>query len=148
MKMAPPILGQLEFAGMTNQLILVEHDEEDDSLSLLARVLSGKINIIFSQEDHTLVDFNAEHSVIFSVSSIARIKKMMQVIPSVDHFVINRIDMMDTNFDKRQRGAQVSAHLSMLCSPRLLRDANVIITSAKSEYKIREIADKFISLRK
>ena len=148
MKIAPPILGPLEFAGMQNQIILVEHDDDDDSLALLAKVLSGKINIIFSQEDHTMVGFDALHSVVFHVDSVSRIKKVIQLVPEMDYFVINRIDMMDTNFHKRERGSQIKAHLSMLCSPRLLRDANVIITSVNSEYMIREIADKFISLRK
>lgn len=149
MKIAPPVLGKLDLLGLTGKILLVEHDEEDCGLDLIGKAIDGKVNIIFRPgSPYDVPTFNAEHTAIITVDSVARIQKMMSSLKWVETFVIDRIDMMDSKFDKRARGSQISAYLSMITSPRILRDSNVIVTSVNSEYRLREIADKYYNLRK
>jgi hypothetical protein len=155
MKDAPPILGPLDFAGMKNNIILIEHDDDDCSIDLISKVIEKEVNIIFSPSLYmdSMVGRELKNSAIAFTDSIARVRTVIKRAHELSEFqfgffVINRIDMMDLDFNKKEKGAQTNAYLSMLCSRKLLRNANVIVTSAKSEYKIREIADKFISLRK
>lgn len=147
MKHAPPILGTLEFAGMNDKLILVEHDDDDD-INLMWRILHNKINIIFSPAEIT-PKFGSVFTAVVITDTIARVHKMMKSVNAeIDYVVIDRIDLMDSNFTKRERGAQIKAFISMMNNKRILRGANLIVTSCKSEYTIREMADRYISLRK
>ncbi len=150
MKEAPPIIGALEFACLTNEIILVEHDEEDHGLSLLTEAISGKNNIIFSNHaPPTIEGYDAEHSALVQSDSIYKAHKIMRAVNvPMDFYIIHRIDLMDLLLHPRERGARISAYLSMMTSRKILQGANVLITSAKMEYKIREIANRYINLRK
>jgi len=152
MKDAPPILGPLDFAGLKNNIILIEHDDDDCSIDLIRKAIETEVNIIFTPSSYkeAMIGRGLDFTALSFVDSIAKVRPIIKSINGIDinFYVINRIDMMDLEFNKKEKGAQTNAYLSMLCSKQLLRNANVIVTSAKSEYKIREIADKFISLRK
>lgn len=150
MKIAPPIIGPLEFSGIKNNIILVEHDEEDCGIDLLSKVLSCRMNMVFTPNEFTKQsNWNSETTGVLLIDSIAKIHRCIKNIAvSLDFFVINRIDLMDLNFSKKEKGAQTKAYISMLCSKKILRDANVIVTSGKSEYTIREIASNYLNLRK
>lgn len=145
MRQAPPIIGQLEFSGMENNIILIEHDEEDCSLDLMGSAIADKVNVIFTPHEFR---FNANHSVAVMVDSVSRIYNIMRGLIAVDLYIINRIDLMNLEFSKKERGAQVKAFVSMMCSPRMLQGGNLIATSGKSEYTLREIADTYLNLRK
>ncbi len=151
-RVAPPIIGGLDLFGISGKLILIEHDEEDCPIDLIWKAISGKVNIIFQPgvvQEFTKKD-GASTTAMLAIGSISKIKKAISLLSNrkVDTFVINRIDLMDDKLNKRVRGSQMSAYLSMISSPRILLDANVIVTSVNAEHRIREIADKFISLRK
>jgi hypothetical protein len=151
MKEAPPIVGPLEFAGLSNSVILIEKDEDDESLSLLREPMCGKNNIIFSSDPICVLPkkFNAEFTANATVKSIAMVHRMIKSIDNpVDFYLIDRVDLMNLDFSKRERGSQMKAYISMLCSHKTLRGANLIVTSCNSEYTLREVADVFISLRK
>ena len=151
MKTAPPIIGPLEFAGLKNSVILVEMDEEDNMLSLLREPTSGKNNIIFSPQEFSITEFkfNFVNTAFVFNTSIATIHRMVKAVKSdVDYYIIDRVDLMNLEFSKRESGSQIKAYISMLCSPLTLCGANLIVTSCNSEYTIREIADVFLNLRK
>ena len=153
MKQAAPIIGPLEFSGVENNIILVEHDEDDFILKLLHASLTGKNNIIFSPNDHMQIkeDFNGLFTVIMESDSIIKTSKIMKSFPSNlknDFYIINRIDLFDLNFNKRERGAQIRGHLAMLAGKKTLRGANLIVSSCSIEYSLRELANSFLNLRK
>jgi len=149
---APPILGPLEFAGVENQLILIECDEGACVLELLGAAISYKDNIIFTPDEVMPAAYLGRGEILIAnINSIAKINNTIRSInmngSCADFFIIHRIDMMDIHFSKKERGAQINAYVSMMASPKNLRGANVIVTSCLHEWKLREIADKFISLR-
>ncbi len=147
MKTAPPIIGKLDLFGLTRNIILVEHDEDDCGIALLSKAINDKVNIIF-RENLSISLVGLPNTVVVEADSIAKIYQIMKSLTTVDTIIIDRVDTMDMRFNKRVRGSQVASHISMMCAPRILRDANVIITSANMEYRLREIADKFYDLRK
>lgn len=143
MKIAPPILSELDFFGIP--MVLIEHDEHEDSWFHL-KSLMEKNNIIFSSV-HDFASFkNSAIVTVDSIVKVSRIIKSCQGSP-VDFYIINRIDMMNTDLPRKERGVQIKAWLSMICSDKILCGATVIVTSCSYEYSIREIADKYISLR-
>ena len=150
MKEAPPIIGPMEFAGYSNSMFLVEHDEDDCGLNLICSAITGKNNIIFSNHTPpTIHGYDAMYSAYVQSDSLYKVNKIIRSLDaSMDFFIIHRIDLMDLILHPRERGARIAAFLSMMCNKKFLRDANVVITSAKSEYKIREIANRYINLRK
>lgn len=149
---APPIIGRLEFYGLTNQIILVEHDEEVCGISLIESPINGKNNIIFSgvNEGINTLTWDASCSARIQSESLYhsyRILKSMEQNP-FDFIIIRRIDVMDLGLHVRERGARIAAYLAMMSSRKILQGANVVITSAKSEYNIRKIANLYLNLRK
>jgi hypothetical protein len=94
-------------------------------------------------------DFDACLTVCVKCESVTMIKKVMRSLPcSVDFIIVNRIDLMDNNFSKKERGAQIKGHVSMLASKKILNGANMIITSCSTEYSLRDLANSFLNLRK
>ena len=155
MKQAAPIIGPLEFSGVENNIILVEHDEDDAILKLLDSPLTGKNNIIFSSEDNLECGhaFNAMFTVMMQRNSIIQVAKIIKSLSQTvdfrnEFYIINRIDLFDLNFNKRERGAQVRGHLAMLAGKKTLRGANLIVSSCSIEYSLRELANSFLNLRK
>lgn len=149
---APPILGPLDFADRSNQIILIEHDEENSLINLLSNVIHGKSCLWFSPRsvytkpsgiDATFVAF------ALNQSSISNCHKMIKAITApMDFMVLQHIDEMNLTLDRRQRGAQISAYLSMLASKNILRGGNLIVSSCQTEYAIRGIANLFLNLRR
>lgn len=150
MNHAPIIIGPLEFSGMQNQTVLVEHDEEDLILDLLSKALSGKDNIIFSANlEVEAIGFNGENSCLVKTDSIYKIYKGIKKLPPLFEFIIlNQIDMMDLQLNNKERGAQQAGFVAMLNSPNNLRGAVLIVSSCKAEYNLREKVNKYINLRK
>lgn len=149
MHKAPPILGPGDFMGIENNIILVEHNDDDCSLDLLANAISERVNIAYQACDVRIgCAANYRTSAVVQADSIYQVYKCVKLSEPVDFFIINRIDMMDIDMRKLQRGAQMAAYISMLAARKILRGSNVIVTSAKQEHKLREIADRFIDLRK
>jgi len=151
MKEAPPILGKLEFAGRKNNIILIEHDEDDELFTLLNVPIGDKTTIVFTpnvyNDNYKHITCNA--AIVSNCHSISRVVKCIKGIEvSPELYIIDRIDMMDIGLSKRPRGAQICAYVSMMASHKVLRGATAIITSCQIEHRIRTIADQFISLRK
>jgi hypothetical protein len=146
MNEAPPIISPLEFAGISNRLILIECDEEDNAISLLRKGIENLSCVFYTNEEQDLIV--ATSAVDFILDDISKICRMIKRISNTTHFhIIHRIDLMNLSLSKKARGSQIKGHLSML-SPRVLLGSNVIVTSCRDEYSIREIADVFINLRK
>ena len=150
---APPIIGPGDFMGMRNQIILIEHDDEDFSMDHLDSVMDGKVNIWFTPRPDAPTSKKpidgATTVIVTNVSSVSRVYHYMKTNTAfIDSYVIERIDEMNLDLPKKNRGALVSANLSMMASPKILRGANLIITSTQTEYAIRGIANKFLNLRK
>lgn len=147
---APPVLSPIEFAGMQNQVILMEMDHESDHIDILDCCIKGKNNIIYSPDFHFGNREGYEFSAICTVDSVVKINNIIsRLIHPVDYHIIHRIDLMDLSFGcKRKRGEQVKAWLSMMCSPKILKGSNLIVTSENTEYTIREkIASMFLNMR-
>lgn len=150
---APPIIGPGDFMGMTNQIILIEHDDEDYSMDHLDSVIDGMMNIWFTPRSDAPTSKKpidgATTLIVTSVSSIARVYHYMKTNTAfIDSYVIERIDEMNLDLPKKNRGALISGNLSMMASPKILRGGNLIVTSAQTEYAIRGIANKFLNLKK
>lgn len=150
MKHAPPIIGRHEFAGLKNALILIEHDPEDESLILISKAIDGDVNIIYSSDiDFGYSGFNSDFTVATKVDSVYRIQKAIKSVElDLNYHIIHRLDMMDSKLGPRERGAQQAAFMSMIAQSKILRDSNLIVTSVRHEYKLRERADVFLNLRK
>ena len=145
---APIIPGPLEFAGLSNNIVLVEHNDSDNSLSLLAPIINGKVNIIFTpDEDFDSTGFESNDSAVIFCNSISMVCKIAKRLPSAaDYMIVNRVDMFDIHFDKKERGAQVKAYISMMAGAKTLRGANLIVTSGRTEYALRGVADRLLNL--
>lgn len=146
---APPVISPLEFEGYKGRLVSIECNEDDNPILLISSALKNKYNIIFGANESDILAISGfSNTVHISCDSIYKIANTIKKLPnnSVDFIIINRIDLMDLSVAKRIRGSQIKAYLSML-SPRILGDTNLIVTSCSSEYTIRDITDKYISLR-
>jgi len=146
---APPVLGELEFSGLVNELVLVEVDPDSQLLETLRLPLNGKINIIFSSTNDLYVDrFEGNSTVIYQAKSVYEVYKFMTKFNvDVDYFVIDRIDMFDETLSPKEKGAQQSAYIQMCASPKNLRSSNLIVTSANQETTLRKKANKYLNLR-
>lgn len=144
-KQAAPILGELEFEGMSDKLILVEHEEEN--FDLVKRPLFGKVILLFTPILSSAPEW--PNLIAVQTDSIYKITKSVRQLSkdSFDWIIIDRIDLMDLDLCKKSRGAQIKGHLSML-SPKILQGKNIIVTSHSTEYMLRELADQFLNLRK
>ena len=154
---APPIIGLMDFFGLENNIILIEHDDELNSIDVLGFYLNGKDNIIFQPK---ALGFNKPNiidcteSYISFVDSISQVYKMIRTLSSATKpqeafhsYLINRIDFLNLDMDKKKRGSQMAAFVSMLASKKILLGANLLITSGNSEHKLREIANKTINIK-
>lgn len=138
---APDILGKLDLAAIHGELILIELEILEDLLPAIDPLSC----IIFSAASvfggFALRIESTELSPI--IRSIQKTCKDQEININ---FIIHEIDHMDLDKDKRSRGALHKGLLSQL-PKRLLKGSNVIITSTREEYSIRELADRFINLR-
>lgn len=136
--LAPNILGPMDFMGLSNEIILIEY--LNNPLDQLENVFKDKNNIIFSSERH---DKHWPYSAFAQVESITRIYQVLKSLQEpMDFIIIDSIDQIDYQLGKKQRGSNIKAYLSMIASKKILKGANLIITSGKSEYSIREIANQ------
>lgn len=149
MNNAPPIIGALEFFAYENESILVEMNNNDEALDLLRSPLSGKVILIFSPTlDIQVLKFDATNVAVVQIHSVYEAHKIIKSINSVvDYTIINRIDMMDLNLSPKERGAQQSAYIGMLTSPKVLRGSNLIVTSSHRERSIETRVTKHLNLR-
>lgn len=141
---AAPLLWQLDLASIEGKLILVE-------LELLEEILpslQGRALIVFSNLPDEFGDcFVRAEGISKIVLSIQRTCKEFSKDERINiNFLIHGIDMMDLNLDNRRRGSLRKGMLSMLPS-RILKGANVIVTSSQEEYMLRELCDRHINLR-
>ena len=142
---APPVIGPMDLLGIEGKIILIEG--YDNMMDDLENTIKDKCNIILSASPNNLSNLELPSSVHVQIKSIYSAVKIMRACTvDIDNFIIDRIDMLDLNVNKRVRGSQIKAYLSML-SPKILRSRNLIVTSCQHEYTIRNIADKYISLR-
>jgi hypothetical protein len=146
---APPILSQLEFDGLVNEFILIEVDPDSQLLETLHGPLSGKINIIFSSSTEFYSGkFDGSSTVIREAKSVYDVYKFMKAINvDVDYFIIDRIDILDSGLSPKEKGAQQNAFLCMISSPLILRDSNLLVTSANQEQTIRKKATRYLNLK-
>jgi|SRR6478609_331836 len=150
MNIAPRIISPLEFEGLSEKLILIEHDEDDD-LNLISAAVKHKDNMIYTPE---VMDIRSlwHDSYAANVSSIYKVRDIIKSIHKrnglTDFHIINRIDMFDLNLDPRSRGVNISQYIGMIMSSRILSGANVIVTSCREEHKLREKTKHYINLRK
>lgn len=145
---APPILSPLEFDGLVNEFILIEVDPDSQLLETLHGPLSGKINIIFSSSTEFYSGkFDGSSTVIREAKSVYDVYKFMKAINvDVDYFIIDRLDILDSGLSPKERGAQQNAFLQMCASPAILRDSNLIVTSASNEQTVRKKVNRYLNL--
>lgn len=150
MNIAPPIVGSLEFSGLANESILVEINDDQDVLVLLKNPLNGKVILIFSPvTDSEFGDFDASQCAVMKMDSVYEVYKIIKDLKvELDFYIIDRIDMMDTNLASRERGAQQSAYIGMLSNKKILRGANLIVTSCHRERSIEQRVTRYLSLKK
>lgn len=142
---APPIVSGSELFGRENQLILVEYDSFDQILKLL----ENKIVFVMSlnADDFTPTQCKEWRGVMVEgISRAARIIKSSNLYGDDLVFLIHRIDLLDGILEKKSRGSLRKGTLSTF-SPRLLRGANIIVTSKEDEYMLRQLADDFLNLK-
>ena len=144
MKIAPPILGPIDILGLTNSKILIEGEEE--LILSFSSCLLDKTVVCFTPNLEELSDISNIDLVAIQTDSIIKVVKSIKECPPVDIFLIHRIDMFLNHFDKRTRGQQIKGWLSMV-NWKYLKGGNLIISSAKEEYMLRELADHFFNLR-
>lgn len=135
------ILGDLSMISMTNEVILIEAEQESPCMNFM----SGQNNIIFCPSDFTADEkFDSSLTIASVCDSISKVHKILTGLnrscDPFDFIVIHRIDMFDIHLDKMKRGALISGFISMLCSKNILRGANLVITSLRNEYTLREIS--------
>lgn len=142
---APPVIGKMDLLGISNKLILVE---AEDSFRAIHPCIKDETNIIFCHNSDDVIYEGMQDSAIVTVESIYRVYDIVKKLNSeVDNYIIHKIDWLDLELSKRVRGSQVKAYLSMLSSPKILRGANLIVTSCQTEYTVRDIADVFFNLK-
>lgn len=148
MHTAPPILGSMEFAGMQNEIILIEHDDDDCFFSLTYTALKDCNKLIFTGDiDATGGPYH--NYAMYPVSSVSKIYTILKALEHpVDNIIIHAIDRMNLSLDKRKRGSLVASTIAMLASKKVLKGANLIISSCKEEHKLREMSAHYVSLRK
>lgn len=142
---APNIMWDLDLAGVSNQLILIEHQNDHSCF----KFMSGKNNIIFSPSEFSCSkDFDARNTVAVVTDSVTKIHKAMKFMSECefDFVVIDRVDMMNINLHRMTRGSLVKAYLSMLSSKSILRGANLIVTSPRIETNIRGFSNKHYTI--
>lgn len=146
---APPILGPLEFYGLENKIILIEHGEQTETfnpINLYKQCLDEKLILSFGS--HLIgMTLGAYHIHVNTDSIYKTSRSIREAGGQFDFFLIDQVQLMDVNLHKKDRGAQIKAHLSMVSSKKILKGSNIIITSTESEYSLRDIADKFYNLK-
>jgi hypothetical protein len=140
---APPILGPMDLLGLTNSKVLIEGEEE--LILSFSTCLIGKTVVCFTPNLEELSDLSNIEMVAVQTDSIIKTVKTIKECQA-DIYLIHRIDMFLLDFDKRARGQQIKGWLSMV-NHKYLKGGNLIISSAKEEYMLRELADHYFNLR-
>lgn len=139
------IFNSLSLVGCKNQIILIETEKEIDFFDCM----QGMNNIIFSPNlDKMGKGCDSEFTIHVTCDSIAKVFNYLKSIKELefDYVLIDRIDLFDENLHKMKRGALIAGFTSMLCSKTILRGANLLITSQKTEYKLREISNQHYTI--
>lgn len=132
------------------KIILVELEEFSDIAScfpICLDVLFFTPNADeFLDVTHPLFNGWKAHKIIQIIRTIQRVSKNWQDEIMNINFLIHRIDMMDLDLSKMERGSIRKGMIGQL-SKKILKGSNVIITSSQEEYLLREICDLHINLR-
>lgn len=144
---SPRIMSPIEFSGLVNKIILIECDEEDNAIELIYEAIKENVCVYYSKEKQDLIKTKKETISIFCDDINKATKCIRRISSDAGFHIIHRIDLMNLSLTKKIRGSQIKAYISML-SNNILRGSNVIITSCRDEYTLREIADQYINLRK
>ncbi len=142
---APPVLSALDLIGVENELILIELDQPSD----IKHLFHEDIDVVFFGvhiEDMQCIVYPVVMGWhMASISTIVRcIKQILRDRPPSEikiNFLIHRIDLMDLEFNKKERGSRIKGYLSML-GKKTLQGSNVIITSCKFEPMLRDLCDR------
>jgi hypothetical protein len=140
---------KMDISKMQGKLILIEINNDKDVSDILGSFKGN--TLIYSPVEVKAMAVRDQDKAIIECLSIRRAKAIMMELAKnegeLDFHVINRIDMMDIDVDKRERGSRIIACLSRMTSEKNLRGACLVVVSGKSEYRIREMADKLLDLK-
>lgn len=143
---APPILSELDFAGIQGELVLIELEE----FSEIKACFPPQKTLFFSSDyDEIRQAYPYFQGIV--VDSIQKFVKAVKLAcnenPGINiNFVLHRIDLLDLEINKRERGS-LRKGLLMTLTKKILQESNVFITSANEEWSLRELADRHINLR-
>lgn len=141
---APPVLSQGDFFGLKNTIILIEYPE-DQGIELLEGAIGNTDCLIVSPQEPSISKKNILFSPCSRISKASVYAK--KVSGSLDLIIFDRVDMMNLDMDKKGWASQMKSYLSAFGNPNHLKGNNLIITSGRTEYLLREIADKFYNLK-
>lgn len=145
---APPILGPMDFMGLENKLILIEHDDNLNGLKYLEKCEGQKV--VYTQDHNQYFDMSDGVNIaIAQCDSISRVAKYIKKFKdsSVKWHIVHRPDLMDVRIHPRLRGANIKGQLSMVAAPKILQGSNIVILSGQCEYATRCISDIFFDLK-
>lgn len=146
---APPVLGEGDLLGLTNRIILIEFNDDENATTLNNLIQSKPTIIISPCEDCEYHFTGVEKNILFfksdRISQAQIIAKKLAL--HVELIIIDRVDMMNLNYDKKNWASQMKSHLSSFGNPNHLKGSNLIVTSGRTEYLLREIADVFHNLK-
>lgn len=141
---APPVLGESDLFGLTNQIILIEYNE-DENLNILENLIGDKNTLICAPSQYYIDRKNILFSKVDRISQAQVIAR--KTAEHLDLIIFDRIDMMNIDYDKKGWASQMKYYISMFANPNTLKGCNLIVTSGRSEPLIREIADQFHNLK-
>ncbi len=143
---APLILSKLDFLASEGALILIELEEFNE----IKACFDTKTTLFFASDyDEIRQAYPYSQGVI--VDSIQKFVKAIKLAcgenPGINiNFVLHRVDLIDLETSKKNRGS-LRKGLLMTLTRKVLGKCNVIITSATEEYMLRELCDRHINLR-
>jgi hypothetical protein len=146
------LLDKLKINKIISGMILIEVNE-NQGVEDMMHSMGDQDAIIYTP---TEVEFgrldkyfcNLQNKVAIDCGSIKTAMRIMgEIKHTPDFHIINRIDMMDIDLPKRKRGTKIIASLARMMSEKILRGSCLIVISGRSEYRIREMADKIIDAK-
>ena len=140
------IFNNISLFGCSNEIILIETDQDIQFFDFM----KSKNNIIFSPSMDKIKAKESKFTAQIYCDSISYAYKLLNKFRDIDtrfdYILIDRIDLFDSGLNKMNRGAIMSGFVSMMCSKTILRGANLLITSQKTEYKLREISNQHYTI--
>lgn len=133
----------MDFLGVEGSSILIEHDDTF-SLKQLAFLFEGKTVAIYSSTQDTEVS-DTENLILIFTDKISTTCKSIKNT-EFDVYVINRIDLFELALSKMARGSQIKGWVQQL-NKKALNNSVVIITSEKTEYKLRDVVSETHNLK-